>query len=60
MGLQWDKQPASRFIKYQNLSWTGSGVAVSTGLQKMASTPATTKRTAATTQNLIGMAQPSP
>jgi hypothetical protein len=39
MGLQWDNQPASRFIKYQSLSWTRSGVAVSTGLQKMASNP---------------------
>jgi hypothetical protein len=27
----WDKQSASRFIKYQNVSWAGSGVAVSTG-----------------------------
>jgi hypothetical protein len=31
MATMWDKAPASRLIKYQNLSWTGTGVAVSTG-----------------------------
>jgi hypothetical protein len=31
MAIMWDKQPASRFIKYQNLSWAGSGVVLSTG-----------------------------
>jgi hypothetical protein len=38
MGPQWDNQPASRFIEYQNLSWTPSGVAVSTALQKITPT----------------------
>jgi len=30
VGLQWDKQPSSRVIKTQTLSWTGSGTVVST------------------------------
>jgi hypothetical protein len=30
MGLQWDKQPASRVIKTQTLAYTGSGTVVST------------------------------
>jgi len=29
MGLQWDKQPASRVIKTQTLSYTGAGTVVS-------------------------------
>lgn len=30
MGLQWDKQPASRAIKYQTVAWPGTGTALST------------------------------
>jgi len=30
MGYYWDKQPASRVIKTQTLSYTGSGMVVST------------------------------
>jgi hypothetical protein len=30
MGLQWDKQPASRVIKTQTLAYNGSGTVVST------------------------------
>jgi hypothetical protein len=30
MGRFFDKQPASRLIKQQNLAWTGSGTVVST------------------------------
>jgi hypothetical protein len=30
MGFQWDKQPASRIIKFQNLAWAGTGTVAST------------------------------
>jgi hypothetical protein len=39
MATMWDKQPVSRIIKMQNLSWTGTGVAVSMGFASRSGCP---------------------